>query len=39
MTFVNRKNGKSKLSANEIKEFTSEILKIKKLKGSAASVG
>jgi dolichol-phosphate mannosyltransferase len=35
MTFVNRKNGKSKLSANEIKEFTSEILKIKKLKGPA----
>jgi dolichol-phosphate mannosyltransferase len=32
MTFVNRKNGKSKLSANEIKEFTSYIFKIKKLK-------
>jgi dolichol-phosphate mannosyltransferase len=29
MTFVNRKNGKSKLSPNEIKEFTSYILKIK----------
>ena len=36
MTFVNRKNGKSKLSANEIKEFTSYILRIKKLKGSAS---
>jgi len=35
MTFVNRKNGKSKLSANEIKEFTSYILKIKRLKSSA----
>jgi dolichol-phosphate mannosyltransferase len=35
MTFVNRKNGKSKLSANEIKEFTSYIFKIKKLKASA----
>jgi dolichol-phosphate mannosyltransferase len=35
MTFVNRKNGKSKLSANEIKEFTSYIFKIKRLKGSA----
>jgi dolichol-phosphate mannosyltransferase len=32
MTFVNRKNGKSKLSANEIKEFTSYILKNKKPK-------
>lgn len=32
MTFVNRKNGKSKLSANEIKEFTSYIFKIKKFK-------
>jgi dolichol-phosphate mannosyltransferase len=29
MTFVNRKKGKSKLSANEIKEFTSYILKTK----------
>jgi dolichol-phosphate mannosyltransferase len=35
MTFVNRKNGKSKLSANEIKEFTSYIFKIKRLKSSA----
>jgi dolichol-phosphate mannosyltransferase len=35
MTFVNRKNGKSKLSANEIKEFTSYIFRIKKLKSSA----
>jgi len=35
MTFVNRKNGKSKLSAKEIKEFTSYIFKIKRLKGSA----
>ncbi len=34
MTFVNRKNGKSKLSANEIKEFTSYILRLKKLKAS-----
>jgi dolichol-phosphate mannosyltransferase len=32
MTFVNRKNGKSKLSANEIKEFTSYILRNKKPK-------
>lgn len=30
MTFVNRKNGKSKLSPNEIKEFTSYILRIKR---------
>ena len=30
MTFENRKNGKSKLSPNEIKEFTSYILKIKR---------
>jgi len=36
MTFVNRKNGKSKLSANEIKEFTQEILKIKRFKESVA---
>jgi len=35
MTFVNRKDGKSKLSAKEIKEFTSYIFKIKRLKGSA----
>jgi len=35
MTFVNRKDGKSKLSANEIMEFTSYIFKIKRLKGSA----
>jgi dolichol-phosphate mannosyltransferase len=35
MTFVNRKNGKSKLSANEIKGFTSYIFRIKKLKASA----
>jgi dolichol-phosphate mannosyltransferase len=35
MTFVNRKNGKSQLSANEIMEFTSYIFKIKRLKGSA----
>jgi dolichol-phosphate mannosyltransferase len=35
MTFVNRKNGKSKLSANEIKEFTSYIFKIKKHRPSA----
>ena len=35
MTFVNRKNGKSKLSANEIKEFTSYIFKIKKHRASA----
>jgi dolichol-phosphate mannosyltransferase len=35
MTFVNRKNGKSKLSANEIKEFTSYILRNKKPKVSA----
>jgi dolichol-phosphate mannosyltransferase len=35
MTFVNRKNGKSKLSANEIKEFTSYIFRIKKLKALA----
>jgi len=33
MTFINRKSGKSKLSANEIKEFTSHIFKIKRLKG------
>jgi dolichol-phosphate mannosyltransferase len=30
MTFVNRKKGKSKLSPNEIKEFTSYILRIKR---------
>jgi dolichol-phosphate mannosyltransferase len=35
MTFVNRKNGKSKLSANEIIEFTSYILKNKKPRVSA----
>jgi dolichol-phosphate mannosyltransferase len=35
MTFVNRKNGKSKLSANEIKEFTSYMLKNKKPRVSA----
>jgi dolichol-phosphate mannosyltransferase len=29
MTFVNRKDGKSKLSANEIKEFTTYIFRIK----------
>jgi dolichol-phosphate mannosyltransferase len=34
MTFVNRKKGKSKLSANEIKEFTSYILKTKHGKAS-----
>jgi dolichol-phosphate mannosyltransferase len=34
MTFVNRKNGKSKLSANEIREFISYIFKIKRLKAS-----
>jgi hypothetical protein len=32
MTFVNRKRGKSKLSPNEIKEFTSYILRIKRPK-------
>jgi hypothetical protein len=36
MTFVNRKNGKSKLSANEIKEFTTYILRLKKLKASVS---
>jgi len=35
MTFVNRKNGKSKLSANEIKGFVSYIFRCQKLKTSA----
>jgi len=33
LTFVNRKKGKSKLSPNEIKEFTSYILKTKRTHG------
>lgn len=33
VTFVNRKKGKSKLSPNEIKEFTSYILKTKRTHG------
>jgi dolichol-phosphate mannosyltransferase len=35
MTFVNRKNGKSKLSPNEIREFTTYIFRLKRLKALA----
>lgn len=35
MTFINRKNGKSKLSPNEIREFTTYIFKLKKLRALA----
>jgi len=35
MTFVNRKNGKSKLTPNEIKEFTSYILRMKRPRSCA----
>lgn len=34
MTFVNRKKGKSKLSANEIKEFTTYVFRIKRHRAS-----
>jgi dolichol-phosphate mannosyltransferase len=35
MTFINRKNGKSKLSPNEIREFTTYILRLKRPKAQA----
>lgn len=35
MTFVNRKNGKSKLSPNEIREFTTYIFRLKRLRALA----
>jgi len=38
MTFVNRKNGKSKLSANEIREFISYILRLKRHKSPKTSL-